>query len=569
MGAGKPVKSAMSKAAPVQPSSSEPSFEELSQIISSLKPQQQSVLAGLLGTAIGDAVGLPFELHAHAKNRKSLDVQQSFTNPQGFLEDVLTLMRSRLQRSGGTPFGRTFSDDTVCTDLKMQVVAQVCLSGVERISEDTVFEALLQQYLAWANNAEGNLFQGFGGFTKDLLKPSRENRLGRLTSIWKPNTNYLPSEEYKQFAQEYFAGVGGVPSWGNGAVMSMTPQVHMQLQGAGRAAQKLSATHLEASALLATDILVELLSAIHTKKLQKTKDMNQVLKLNSWQQLPARLVTQDSYVYPIAAFEEFLRNGDCKPETANAYLQDSITRSGNSLWEGDLVTMQGPFGCFGEMLRIASNYDDDHHGVRLTVENQPEVLVRFSQRALNTVIIGIWCATASQSCVEWLQRMLYVGGDTDTVGAVAGQIACPLLDLNDVVTVYQDCVALDAAPVNAAAARRFAYRSCLFVANNWTPLQHCPRLVDPSYEGITTEDGMRLRGHFRTPCKFGGKCRDQKKGHRAQYAHPTDSDWQRLPCRYGRTCRDQSEGHKLEYAHPADQDWETLAMLTGRSNQHI
>ena len=27
-----------------------------------------------------------------------------------------------------------------------------------------------------------------------------------------------------------------------------------------------------------------------------------------------------------------------------------------------------------------------------------------------------------------------------------------------------------------------------------------------------------------------------------RYAHPTDSDWQRLPCRYGRTCRDQSEG---------------------------
>jgi len=37
----------------------------LSQIISSLKPQQQSVLAGLLGTAIGDAVGLPFELRGN------------------------------------------------------------------------------------------------------------------------------------------------------------------------------------------------------------------------------------------------------------------------------------------------------------------------------------------------------------------------------------------------------------------------------------------------------------------------------------------------------------------------
>jgi hypothetical protein len=33
---------------------------------------------------------------------------------------------------------------------------------------------------------------------KDLLKPSRENRLGRLTSIWKPNTNYLPSAPWFQ-----------------------------------------------------------------------------------------------------------------------------------------------------------------------------------------------------------------------------------------------------------------------------------------------------------------------------------------------------------------------------------
>ena len=30
-----------------------------------------------------------------------------------------------------------------------------------------------------------------------------------------------------------------------------------------------------------------------------------------------------------------------------------------------------------------------------------------------------------------------MGGDTDTVGAVAGQIACPLLDVNEVLTVFQ------------------------------------------------------------------------------------------------------------------------------------
>lgn len=36
-------------------------WQELSQIIRQLTPQQQSVVAGLLGTAIGDSVGLPFE----------------------------------------------------------------------------------------------------------------------------------------------------------------------------------------------------------------------------------------------------------------------------------------------------------------------------------------------------------------------------------------------------------------------------------------------------------------------------------------------------------------------------
>lgn len=63
-------------------------------------------------------------------------------------------------------------------ELNAQVVAKISLSGGE---EDAIFEvgsalldpfgvvdglqAMLQEYLAWANNAEGNLFQGYGGFT--------------------------------------------------------------------------------------------------------------------------------------------------------------------------------------------------------------------------------------------------------------------------------------------------------------------------------------------------------------------------------------------------------------------
>lgn len=550
--------------------SSEPPFEDLEQIIRTLTPQQQTQVCSLLGTAIGDAVGLPFELHAHAKNRSKLDTHQG-SGVERFWADLLPFLTSRLKRSAGTPFGRTFSDDTVCTDLKMQVVAKVSLSAT-KISEDAIFEAMLQEYLAWANNAEGNLFQGYGGFTKDLLKPSRSNRLGAVGSLWKPNTDFLPTDEYKKFAKEHFAGVpDGFPSWGNGAVMSLTPQVVMQLNGAGVAARELSATHQEASAVLAADIMAELLSAIFTRKIQKTQELGQsVLKLNAWRQHPLRLKTRDSYVYPIEAFEEFLATGDCKANTANAFLHELITRAQLTPSEKDLVGSQGPHGCFGEMLRIASNYDDDpsHQSARLTVANQPEVLVRFSQRALNTVIIGIWSAVSAQTCADWLQRMLYVGGDTDTVGAVAGQIACPLLNLNDVSVVYQQAVALDEAPVNSAAARRFFYRCCLFVTQNWAQLLQCPRLVDPAYEGLTTEDGMRLRGYSRTPCKFGGKCYDQKKGHRTQYSHPGDVDWQRLPCRYAaRGCRDRSEGHQLEFAHPGDFDWQELATNTGRHSQ--
>ena len=85
------------------------------------------------------------------------------------------------------------------------------------------------------------------------------------------------------------------------------------------------------------------------------------------------------------------------------------------------------------------------------------------------MLIATWCATATESCVDWLRRVLYVGGDADTVGAVAGwrrvhqgrwwpgQIACPLLTLEEVLAVYQRAVAV-AMPVNCAAARRYAYR---------------------------------------------------------------------------------------------------------------
>ncbi|CAJ1364585.1 unnamed protein product, partial [Effrenium voratum] len=213
-------------------------------------------------------------------------------------------------------------------------------SSKGKVEEEPLFQAMLQEYLAWANNAGGHLFQGFGGFTKDLLKPSRGNRLGQLTALWIPDSGYHPTEEYINFAQEHFSGryPGGKPSWGNGAVMSMTPQVLCELAGGGAAARVLSASHQEESAILAADLLSDVLRGIHSVKIKSSKDLAAAV-VKPLKQLELR--TEDSYVYPIAAFEEFLRTGDCKPDTANSFLHGLITRAGLAPCESDLVQSAG------------------------------------------------------------------------------------------------------------------------------------------------------------------------------------------------------------------------------------
>merc|ERR1712190_259728 len=82
------------------------------------------------------------------------------------------------------------------------------------------------------------------------------------------------------------------------------------------------------------------------------------------------------------------------------------------------------FGNFAEMLRIASNFKG------LTVHGSSEPVL-FSQRGLNTVIIAFWCASRSSCLLEVIERLIYIGGDADTIGAVAGQLAGPVLAPTD------------------------------------------------------------------------------------------------------------------------------------------
>merc|ERR1712107_952179 len=97
-------------------------------------------------------------------------------------------------------------------------------------------------------------------------------------------------------------------------------------------------------------------------------------------------------------------------------------------------------------------------------------------------------------------------------GSCAGQIACPLFDPAEVVTLYSDFVACSSYPgageaqnklrtsskwtpisrprekaellvVANAAARRYFHRCLLFAAGDLEALQACPSLVDASYPG--------------------------------------------------------------------------------------
>lgn len=181
-------------------------------------------------------------------------------------------------------------------------------------------------------------------------------------------------------------------------------------------------------------------------------------------------------------------------------------------------------------------------------------------------------------------RRFYVGGDSDTVGAVAGQIACPLLDTGDVIENYKKFVAVDDSFLSilhrtcSAAARRYLHRAILFASGNWVEMLNVPRLVDPYYEGITEQFGVRLLGVQRAQCSHGESCTESGILHKDRFAHPGDDDYElaagvstkrkkpegakaggdilRVRCKHGTRCFDKSRRHREAFAHPGDPDYE-------------
>ena len=158
------------------------------------------------------------------------------------------------------------------------------------------------------------------------------------------------------------------------------------------------------------------------------------------------------------------------------------------------------------MLQAAANWDDDHghnwcqrNGKKLSrapPHNAEPVL--FSQRGLNTVLIALWCATGVQTPWEMVDRVIYVGGDSDTVGAVAGQIACAMLPESAVMEAFDTAVGLLSTSITAenrtvvtmarAAAARYRHRVKLFVKGELETLHATPSMIDPEYPDLTIHD---------------------------------------------------------------------------------
>lgn len=251
----------------------------------------------------------------------------------------------------------------------------------------------------------------------------------------------------------------------------------------------LSRSHQEPTAALGSRLLGELLEGVYSGAVGSTLGLRSYVAGLS---AAVEVSVLEHECVPVAAFGEWLEEGDCSVATADAFLR-TLTQT-----EGPFK-LQGPYGVFGELLHVAADWNDDGNKFLNRASPHSSEPVLFSQRGLNSVIIAIWSASGAQSPWEMVSRVVHVGGDTDTVGAVAGQVACPLLDPEAVVEAFIDFVALGHEPptqslqIANAAARRYFRRALLFAAGDLKRLSEYPSLLDAAYPTLTDGKPGKLK----------------------------------------------------------------------------
>eukprot|EP01062_Namystynia_karyoxenos_P032724 TRINITY_DN2410_c3_g1_i1.p1 TRINITY_DN2410_c3_g1~~TRINITY_DN2410_c3_g1_i1.p1 ORF type:complete len:745 (+),score=236.49 TRINITY_DN2410_c3_g1_i1:76-2235(+) len=525
---------------PRPPPPPELSPAELWRMMQVLPGAERRAAQMLLGLAVGDACGLPFELWHSRQNRVTADAALWHRDPAAGSRElrhlVLSLQVERLRRPGPlSAYARTFSDDTVCTDLKMAAVVQcLCVMQTNKRGDkrggdpgELLWRCMMSQYIAWATNAGKALFQGTGGFTNSLMESAQRpvsswgtpafREAGRRFSATWPEQWYLDEVEGKCNGGAARHGGGGRidaaqlsrASYGNGAVMSLAPGPIVEAVVSEKAPDyrvslpalaALSRTHRHPHAVLGAELMGELCCAILRKQVGTTAAIPKCLLGSvAWNKVMTTDDLRLSAAYPIRAFQSWLKDGDCTEEEQRDAVYCFMGRA-----SADLARHPPPWLCrggarMGQLLRHFANHDDDFADGpqrRLRLADGEEV--RFSQRALNTVLAAAWCAAGAQSVWELIARVIYIGGDADTIGAVAGQIACPLLPPEEVFQEFLTFVALDTctdrapcAEVARAAALRYAHRAMLFSSGRWDQLFQVPTLVDPAYAGLTDPHGAQ------------------------------------------------------------------------------
>lgn len=491
-------------------------FDVLEAQLQSLSALEQRCVLCLLGLCLGDVIGLPFELSSHRKNRELADkaAEDCEAKLRYLLLDLIT---ERLGRAGPTnAYARTYSDDTTVADAKISALALAAAVRHKDVFQGSppnnlLAKSFLAELLAWADGpAKGRLFQGYGGFTQGLLKPKQCTELPKhdVVDVDLPGCSTWPQDWFEQYVEAYCSGdpeiKGSVSSWGNGVVMSYAPQVIAKLlmrDGDLDQYSCLANTHRHPDARMAAELLDDVLQVVLTGQVESCQELSQAVRATkAWRKI-LESNELDRHIYPLLAFDAFLEQGDCEDSHVHVFIT-ALTGQDSPPFSKSILRNRGCTHAhnMGQLLRTAANWDDEFASqFRLSLNTGEPV--RFSQRALNTVLIALWCCSGSRSSWDWISRVLYIGGDSDTIGAVCGQIAGPLLKVCNVCQEFKHFAATADCPfqrpcarVSSAATYRYFQRSILFCRAEWSELASCARLVDPHYPDLTNSHGTKAIG---------------------------------------------------------------------------
>lgn len=377
--------------------------------------------------AIGDCAGVSFEFNN--------DRQESFLCGSQTLDEVKLQDLLDNAFSYGDNWVRTFSDDTVLAYLRVLAVkhAVSLASGPQprRVTRDDVNVFFAQCIWRWrfiGNNtgAKSSEFIRYGGFTmgmtslpKDtsITNQTPDNMRAYMRHMLDYAKNHIPPPPGK--GQEY-AG-----SWGNGVVMSLGP--FLLAKAIARiehpnidqdAFDDVDATHVHIHARLASEFMARIIEARFTG----AKTLHEAVKRELerpdkivWPEdpdvenaIPLVLKAVEREYDELAIDSELTHRRLLAPDQLDAVIQ--AEKQAQQPRRPVFDARERRLGVLGRLMSGLS-----------TMPKGPSNQLRFSQRACNTVAIGLYCALYGRTLEDVMELVVSIGGDTDSTGSVAMQ----------------------------------------------------------------------------------------------------------------------------------------------------